>query len=335
MDNMVKTFDGIRVSSTDVFIQHWPAIKDMIKDFLSSGEKPTANEFMSLYNGVYKLLTSVKKRCDKCIDEGEVYNYLKQLFEDHVKTLRQKMEQLEGIDLLQWYGRNWDVYKSAIESVAYVSEKFYDYHYGGSIGDQIESLVVFNICVRVWQDELLSSSRLCNAIIALLIGELQNQDATESVTKLIFQSLVQGVKLPNTLPQSFVDQVQSRSNSTPCKVYYNTINYEEPAKDYILAALQQLQNNSVTDYVKAVQQRKSDNPNKELGPFHGTLDEIMTTGLLESCDVVLVNSDQFRGELDNLLKNKQTEVLNNVFSTFGNVKGANAVLAEYQKKLKN
>ena len=257
----------------------------------------------------------------------ELYFKMKDFFNSYQVSLKEKGSKLMDECLLKFYTDQWEEYQFSSKVINGVCSYLNRHWVRKQLEDNKKEDVyeIYQLALVTWRDNMFAHlhKQTTNAILKLIsrerCGETINKRLVSSV-KDCYVQLGLNVEDPTAMGQNLSVYKDSFQNEF----------LEDTERFYILESVEFLRENTVTEYIKKVEQRLKEEENRVLEYLH----ESTRQPLLDTCHKVLIKQhlELFYAEFQNLLNADKKEDLGRMFSIVSRIPDA---LCELSNLLEN
>ena len=324
---------GVMQSVKNNYLDHiWEELRTGI-ELVFQGYPLSRIRYMQLYTHVFNYCTSTQRESlvlgqkESDIMGLELYFKMKDFFNSYQVSLKEKGSKLMDECLLKFYTNQWEEYQFSSKVINGVCSYLNRHWVRKQLEDNKKEDVyeIYQLALVTWRDNMFAHlhKQTTNAILKLIsrerCGETINKRLVSSV-KDCYVQLGLNVEDPTAMGQNLSVYKDSFQNEF----------LEDTERFYILESVEFLRENTVTDYIKKVEQRLKEEENRVLEYLH----ESTRQPLLDTCHKVLIKQhlELFYAEFQNLLNEDKNEDLGRMFSLVSRIPHA---LSELSNLLEN
>lgn len=294
---------------------------DEIWDELESGvshliknlnEGLSTKQWMRLYTLVYDFCTatrphSTRTHTRQANAQGanfvgeELYQRLIDVLKRHMRELLKNAENKMDETLLVYYKAEWERYTAALKYVNHIFEYLNRHWIRREADDGKKEVYVISVLgMVIWRDNLFLAlkQRLTKALLMLIEKERNSEQIDTSLVKGVIQSYV-NLGLNKEKPEETTLDIYSQHFELEF-IHATELFYTSESSKYI-------SENSISDYMKKVEQRLSEEVRRVQQYLHPSTE----AQLIQKCEKVLIEKhvEQIQGEFQALLQDDKTDDL--------------------------
>ncbi|KAG8042139.1 hypothetical protein G9C98_000130 [Cotesia typhae] len=284
-------------------------------DAVFSENSMCRQRFMELYSYVYNYCTSIQELGKKktqalnnAIAGMKIYNKFRDYLSDHVNRLVAGGTHLMDEDVLHFYTRKWEEFRFSSQVFngicAYLNRHWVRRECEEGKKDIFE---IFQLCLLIWRDIIFTtlSAQIVNALLKLIERERNGETINTRLISGVISSFVElGINEEDPCTKCPLVSVY--------KKHFEEIFLEDTKRFYTLESASFLQDNSVCEYVKKVEQRLAEENKRVKVYLHKSTEEILT----KTCEKVLIEKhfESFNAEFKSLLEHNKVDDMGRMYA---------------------
>ena len=278
--------------------------------FKNSNKILTYENYMLAVGDVY---TCTQPLAGKIVDNSAqkmLYVKVRQYLEKHCSKIAEDISEFRGEELLQLFCKNWESYCFSTK----IYSNFFNYLNRFYVARNLNIPEVYNIdqlAFVVWRDTLIEKLQVVLVDAALGLITLERNGSSFN-TRLI-----------SGLVQCFIevglDEKNKKENNLKVyKEYFEKRFLENTREFYSVESLALLDTNSVTEYMKKINNRLNEESRRVISYLHSST----TTDLMTICKNVFIelHVEVFHVEFQVIIYQEQIEDLNRMYNLFLHIK---------------
>lgn len=316
----------------------WPELDAGLTTLLTNlNEGFPRDKWMELYTGVYNYCTTARSAAPtkgKPSVSGanfageELYVRTHDFLKKHMKNLLKVAETRMDDSLLNYYKKEWDRYTTAMKYINNIFQ-YLNRHWIKREADDGKKEVyeIYILSLVIWGQHMFRplKTRLTNALLALIEKERNGEQIDTTLVKGVIDAYV-SLGLNKEKPKEGSLDVYKKDLEE--QFLANTETY------YTTESSQFISMNSVSDYMKKVEQRLYEEQKRVRSYLHPTTE----VDLMNKCDRVLIekHKDTIIAEFQHLLDDDKVDDLGRMFNLLTRIRGGTEPLkAILEKHIQN
>ncbi|KAH0540917.1 cullin-1-like [Cotesia glomerata] len=284
-------------------------------DSVYSQKSMSRQRFMELYSYVYNYCTSIQEQGKRktqahnnAIAGMKIYKKLRDYLSDHVSHLVTGGTDLMDEAVLLFYTRKWDDFRFSSQVFngicSYLNRHWVRRECEEGKRDIFE---IFQLCLLTWREIVFSSlsTQIVNALLKLIERERNGETINTRLISGVISSFVElGINEEDPCTRGPLVSVY--------KEHFEKVFLEDTERFYTLESASFLQDNSVCEYVKKVEQRLAEENKRVKVYLHKSTEEILT----KTCERVLIEKhfESFNTEFKSLLQDNKVEDMGRMYA---------------------
>jgi cullin 1 len=316
----------------------WPELDAGLTTLLTNlNEGFPRDKWMELYTGVYNYCTTARSAAPtkgKPSVSGanfageELYVRTHDFLKKHMKNLLKVAETRMDDSLLNYYKKEWDRYTTAMKYINNIFQ-YLNRHWIKREADDGKKEVyeIYILSLVIWGQHMFRplKTRLTNALLALIEKERNGEQIDTTLVKGVIDAYV-SLGLNKEKPKEGSLDVYKKDLEEQFLAYTETY--------YTTESSQFISMNSVSDYMKKVEQRLYEEQKRVRSYLHPTTE----VDLMNKCDRVLIekHKDTIIAEFQHLLDDDKVDDLGRMFNLLTRIRGGTEPLkAILEKHIQN